>query len=92
MNIRCKFRVESITRSLGYTWDPETKTSSAVEMRTIKMSVSYDPAFHASTPSGGIELALVKEEHARHFKLGAEYYADFSPVEVQTDTPAREFE
>ena len=84
MNIRCKFRVESITCSLGHNWDSATQKSSVVEMQTIKMSVSYDPAFHASTPSGGIELSLVKEEHARHFKLGAEYYADFSPVE-ETD-------
>lgn len=90
MNIRCKFRVESITRSLGHTYDHETKKSGVAEMRTIKMSVSYDPTFHASTPSGGIELSLVKEEHARHFKLGAEYYADFSPVEPLADEPSKE--
>jgi hypothetical protein len=87
MHIRCKFRVVSILRHLIHTYDQETKTSGTGEARTIKFEVSHDPAFHACTPSGVIELSMVKEEHSRHFKLGAEYFSDFTPVAEQTETP-----
>ena len=80
MQIRCKFRVRSIERILAHHYNHETKENGTQEVRTIKFDVSYDPKFHGMTPSGVIELCLVKEEHARHFKLGAEYFADFSPV------------
>jgi len=89
MHIRCKFQVRSIERTINTVYNQQTKSYENAELRTIKFNVSYDPEFHGSTPSGVIELSLVREEHARHFKLGAEYYADFSPV-LPVDTPASE--
>lgn len=81
MHVRCKFRVRSIERVLQSFYSEEKKGYVSGEARTVKFDVSYDPAFHASTPSGVVELTLIHEEHARHFRLGAEYYADFTPVE-----------
>lgn len=87
--IRTKFKVESITRHLMTVHDPKHPEADKhgyriTEVQNVKFSISYDPAFHAASPFGVIELGLVKEEHARQFVLGQEYHADFSRVEPPT--------
>lgn len=85
--IRAKFKVASISRHLMSVHDPKHPEADRygnriAEVQNIHFTISYDPAFHASTPSGNFELGLLREEHARQFELGKEYYSDFSPAEV----------
>ena len=84
MNIRCKFKVDSIERMLGYGARNEKGEYPPTELRTIKMSPVYgngDPShentrFWQATPSGQIVFSTVNSEAADTLELDAEYYID----------------
>lgn len=76
----------------GKGWEPDNLET--VEMRTVMMSPVYandsptvyarnheNTKFWSATPSGTVELAMINPEAWEHFKLGREYYLDFSPCE-----------
>lgn len=77
MNVRAKFKVDAI----------KTTLSNKEKLFTIKLSPVYgnnDPdhentKFYRWTPSGSINLSVVREETANAFELGKEYYIDFTP-------------
>lgn len=81
--VRAKFKVDSITR---------TKYSGNDEMYTVKLSPVYangDPEHENSkfwkyTPSGVIELGTVNASAAEYFKLGEEYYIDFTHAKAES--------
>jgi len=92
MTVRAKFTVQSVTRQQGSRYVPSKNpghhgTYEPCELLTIKLNPVYDPEpgsenheFWSATPSGNIELGVVKGETGRYFELGAEYYIDFTRV------------
>lgn len=84
MTIRCKFRVDAITRSIGLrqqedgVWRPQ-------EMRTVKLcpvsgGSEENKKFWNATPSGSFEFGTVNAEAVNALELGGEYYIDISPA------------
>lgn len=93
MSVRAKFKVDKIERSMTTraVKDPDGATRyEPCEMRTIVMSPVHgrgDPnhensRFWQASPSGRLELGCVNLEAAVQFKLGEEYYLDFTPALV----------
>jgi hypothetical protein len=92
--VRAKFKVNTITRSIGSRQkrDDEgrfTRDYEEAEMWTINMSPVYangDPnhensKFWAATPGGSISLNCVDAAAVRTLDLGKEVYVDFTPAE-----------
>lgn len=88
MEVRAKFRVDSIDRKLMQVpkADNEGRTKwENGEVRTVVMSPvsgGSDPnhentKFWHASPSGKIELGCANLEAAEAFELGKEYYIDF---------------
>lgn len=91
MSMRCKFTVNSITRTLQHTY-PHKKADGSTdygktephEMWTVKMSPVYgnnDPnhensKFWAASPSGSFELGTVNKAAVESLTLGGEVYID----------------
>lgn len=80
MAVRAKFKCESITRREH--WDK----SKGEEIHAIKLSPvisgsEENKSFYEATPSGSIELSVIKEEVGKQFELGKEYYVDFTPAQ-----------
>jgi hypothetical protein len=77
--IRAKFRCIS-----------ETRTAYNSDARTLVFQPMYDPklveedvSFAKATPSGKLEMFVDNPNAA--FELGADYYIDFTKVEVPVD-------
>jgi hypothetical protein len=86
MNVRAKFIVQSIEKSLAY---------QGKEVSTIKMAPVYsqDPEsenrkFWEASPSGSLLLAVINKQAADQFILGREYYLDFTEAPVKEPTTA----
>ena len=82
MTIRCKFLCQSITRSMSYKQNEETKVYENVPLDTANLSVvtgtsEENKKFFASTPSGRLEVGL---HNPNAFEVGKEYYVDISPA------------
>lgn len=87
-NVRAKFKVDAITRTMSSkaVMGPDGKsTYEPCEIRTVVMSPVYsqDPEsenrkFWDSSPSGKLELGCANLAAAEMFELGREYYIDFS--------------
>lgn len=87
--VRAKFRCDSITRQMSSRYSDITKTSTPVEIHSIKMSPVYssDPnhenkKFWDASPGGSFEINCVNAEAAKQLELGKEYYFDISPAPV----------
>lgn len=71
MSVRAKMRVEMKS---------QTPYGFGVKLTAVYGDSPENKAFFAATPSGSVELAVVKEEVAAQFELGKEYYVDFTPA------------
>lgn len=71
MNVRAKFRCESI--------EPQTG-GKVVTLRPVVSGSAENESFYRYTPWGEIKLGTVNEAAAAQFVEGAEYYVDFTPV------------
>ena len=81
MNTRAKFAVTSIERSLRTVWDGHksvTAEAQTIELRPVTSGSKENEQFYMATPSGMIELTTINPAAGNTFKLGAEYYVDFS--------------
>lgn len=87
MTVRAKFTFVSYSTGLHDVWDPDTRKSlGKTEMRTLKFAPVYannDPEhenskFWRASPQGSIELGTINPEAWSKFKLGGEYYIDFT--------------
>lgn len=76
MTVRAKFRVHNV-KDMG-------ATGSHVELHPVYSSdpASENAKFYSATPWGSIQLGTVNPAAAAHFKVGAEFYVDFTPVEA----------
>jgi hypothetical protein len=87
MSVRAKFRVQSITSSVG-TIRNEDGSYGSGEVKTIKMSPTYDSnpesengKFWAASPGGELSLNVVNPKAVEQFELGKDYYLDFTKAE-----------
>jgi hypothetical protein len=87
MAVRAKFKVVSITEMEGYDYSQDPVKPAP--MYTIKASPVYgngDPEhentkFWQASPSGSLELGTINAAAAAQFKVGQEFYLDFTPAE-----------
>ena len=86
MSFRAKFRVNSITSSLGTVRNDDGSFGTG-EIKTIKMSPTYDSnpesengKFWAASPGGELSLNCVNPKAVEYFELGEDYYIDFKKV------------
>jgi hypothetical protein len=94
--VRCKFKVESITRTLNHSYPHKTNNGSTdynrpeeVELWTVRMFPVYgnsDPnhentKFWEATPSGSFELGTVNKKAVEQLRLGGEVYVDLTPCD-----------
>lgn len=76
MAVRAKFRVESKKETRGGTSD----SSFYVELAPVINGSPENAHFYKWTPGGKIELATINDSAAAQFKVGDEYYIDFTPA------------
>lgn len=67
--VRAKFKVSQIT---------ENEAGSSIQLIPVSVGSEENKEFYKYTPSGQIELNVVNKETADHFKVGQQYYVDFS--------------
>lgn len=71
MNVRAKFRVESIETSVS---------GSTIKMQPVTSGSEENKQFFKWTPSGSLNMGVVNPEVAAAFVPGAEFYIDFTPA------------
>ena len=71
MSVRAKMKVEMKSQTAG---------GFGVKLTAVYGDNPENKAFFQSTPSGSVEMYVIKPEVAEAFVLGAEYYVDFTPV------------
>ena len=85
MSVKAKFKVQSVTSTLGTQWDGTAYKTT--EVRTIRLfpvsgaGETENAKFFASTPSGSIDLGTVNKAAAEYFALDGEYYVTFERAE-----------
>ena len=91
--VRARFKLNSITidqhahrpRNSDGTLDYDPKKIEMVEQRTFNFTPVQDgspeaQAFWDASPSGSLQLGVINEEAWAFWKIGHEYYLDFTPV------------
>lgn len=71
--VRAKFTVVAMTQRAGDTW--------SIELSPVVNGSEENKQFFKWTPSGKIELGTLNLEAAKQFKVGHEYYIDFTSAE-----------
>jgi len=72
MSVRCKFKVDSVTK---------TATNGAtVAMSPVSTGSDENKKFFKWTPSGELKFQTINDEAADQLVPGAEYYIDITPV------------
>lgn len=87
--VRAKFKVTSITstiQSSGVKQEDGSTNYVDEELRTPKLhpvtsGSDENKQFFRWTPGGEISLGTVSKEAGEYFKIGKEYYVDFTEVE-----------
>lgn len=72
MPIRCKFRLDSVTRTAAY--------GASLEFNAVMGSSEENKKFFKYTPNGQLNVHTVNEEAIAELKLGGEYYLDITPA------------
>ena len=80
---RAKFQVVEKVIRCGNYYDTKEGSSSTRNVVTVVMSPvvsgsDENKEFFANTPSGKIEIGVLRQELADLFEIGKEYYVDFS--------------
>lgn len=88
MSVKAKFKVNSIESTIGTIRNSETGVFESGELKTIKMSPTYDSnpesengKFWSASPGGQLSLNCVNPQASEYFELGQEYYLDFTKVD-----------
>jgi hypothetical protein len=79
--VRAKFKVDSVKQAI---YGGIEEIASTIELSPVYKNNdpnSENSQFFRWTPSGKIELAVLRPETAAQFELGKEYYIDFTPAE-----------
>lgn len=81
MNVRAKFYVAEKTLRSANQSIAKSDVAAVIVLQPVSSGSAENESFYRWTPGGRIELAVVKEETANQFELGAEYYIDFTKAE-----------
>lgn len=76
--IRAKFFVTRIGKA---TYAPKGELQTEIELLPVTGGSEENKKFYAYTPGGSIKLSVLKEETAKEFEIGKEYYVDFTKAE-----------
>ncbi len=74
---RAKFRCLGVRKQLGYQKD--VPFTFETDFTAVTSGSEENKAFFASTPTGTIKVSTVREDH---FKVGQDYYVDFTEANV----------
>lgn len=77
MTVRAKFKVQTITKLQGWGENPVIHS---VRLAPVTGGSPENAAFYAATPTGSIELSMVKDAVGMGFDVGQEFYVEFSPA------------
>lgn len=77
MTIRAKFKVQSITKQVGWNGVKELHT---IKLQPVTSGSDENKAFYAATPGGSIDISVVPESVGNQFSIGQEFYVDFTPA------------
>lgn len=79
MSVRAKFKVTKIE----ITSTDETKQEiGTVHLSPVTSGSKENESFYKWTPSGGMTLGTINPDALKQFKVGQEYYIDFTPIET----------
>lgn len=81
VSVRCKFIVQSVTRSKN--WDKSKPDLYSVKLGVVTSGSPENAAFYAATPGGTIEFTSINESAALSLPLGEEVYVDITPATAQ---------
>lgn len=73
MTVRAKYRCTEVTKTMA--WNDKTRFLYRAKFNVVTDGSDENKRFFEYTPSGSIEIGTYKEDH---FKVGGEYYVDFS--------------
>jgi hypothetical protein len=76
MSVRAKFRVDSITR---HSWNKE---AASVELTAVSGDKEDNKSWSEYTPSGSLKMCITNPAAVEQFKLGEEYFLDFTPAKA----------
>lgn len=86
--VRCKFKCYEITEFVGWTWNEEKKIS--VPCKALKFKFQVTPGgskendhFYAVSGGSNLDLCTVNPLVFDKFKVGGEYYSDFTEAIVE---------
>lgn len=85
--VRAKFQCSGVTIEKGdQSWHYKEANSEPLDVVTVWLQAvvggcDENNEFFASTPSGSIELRILRPEVVNWFVKGKEYYIDFTPAE-----------
>lgn len=74
MKVRAKFKVENVVPN-------DDDGGGTVSLHPVYSGSPENDAFYRLTPGGAIMLSTVSSVALSAFKVGAEFYVDFTPAE-----------
>lgn len=77
MTVRCKMKVQSITKQAGWNGHKEVHT---VDLVVVHGGSEENARFFAATPSGSLKISAVRQDIGEQFPIGAEFYVDLTPA------------
>lgn len=85
MSVRAKFKVSKIEITGNTTDERELGT---VHLSPVTGGSEENKKFYNYTPCGGMTLGTLNAEALKQFKVGKEYYVDFTPAEPAVQSAA----
>ncbi len=82
--VHARFRLDQVTRGIGYYKAPGEEEFTQVETANVKLDAVQGPPFGSATPSGSIQMFIVNPGASAMFleaKIGQEFDVLFSPVQ-----------
>jgi hypothetical protein len=76
MSVRAKFVVNKISRTLMGSDEGQT-----ISLTPVYANSPENAEFYKWTPCGSVELGTINPKAGDYFKLGKEYFLDFTAVE-----------
>ncbi|OUL28775.1 hypothetical protein [Nostoc sp. 106C] len=76
--MRAKFYVESVTK--------HSSGSTSVTLMAVSRGPNESTRFWRATPNGKLEMCITNPDAQDFFKVGTDYYLDFTAVEPSGDS------
>jgi len=74
--VRAKFKVQSVTMSAH--WQQGKGIIGTVKLVPVTSGSEENKKFYETTPSGSIDVGTVNQQALDFFKIGHEFYVDFT--------------